>query len=432
VYLVAGPPKLARRIAQLAVAGATLLVSAGWWVVIVTLWPASSRPYIGSSSDNSLLSLIFGYNGLGRLFGEGRAGRGGFAGGGGPRGGGGAGFGGSAGWLRMFNAANGGEIAWLIPLAALGLVAGLWVTRRAARTDRARAGWLLWGGWALVCYAVFSKAQGIYHPYYTVQLAPAVAALAGAGAVTLWRLGRSSATLQLALPVALVVTAALAVGLLGRTPGFDGWLHSWVIAAAAVAAAGVWLAWQLRHKRLLAAVGVVAAASLLAGPAAYATSTITSPQGGAIVAAGPSSRGIGFAGPAVGGLRRGGGVVDAGLIQYLEAHQGGAKYLVATFGSNSSAPIIIATGKPVVTIGGFNGGDPAPTLARFEQMVAKGEVRYVLLGGGGRAGFGAFGGGPGGGGTAQISQWVAQHGTPVPASAYGGAGGTLYELSGTV
>jgi 4-amino-4-deoxy-L-arabinose transferase-like glycosyltransferase len=432
VYLVAGPPKLGRRIAQLAVAAATLLVSAGWWVAIVTLWPASSRPYIGSSSDNSLLSLIFGYNGLGRLFGQGRAGgRGAFGGGGGPPGGGGAGFGGSPGWLRMFNSANGGEIAWLIPLAVLGLVAGLWMTRRAPRTDRTRAGWLLWGGWALVCYVVFSKAQGIYHPYYTVQLAPAVAALAGAGGVALWKLGRTDRSLQMALPAALVVTAALAVGLLRRTPAFDAWLRPWVIGAAALAAAGVWVAWQLRHKRLLVAAGVVGAVSLLAGPAAYATSTITSPQGGAIVAAGPSSRGIGFAGPALGGLRRGGGTVDAGLIRYLEANQGGAKYLVAAFGSNTSAPIIIATGKPVVTIGGFNGGDPAPTLAQFEQMVGKGEVRYVLLGGAGRAGFGAFGGGPGGGGTGQISQWVTQHGTPVPASAYGGAGGTLYELSGT-
>jgi len=168
VYLVAGPPKLGRRVVQLALAGLALVVSAGWWVAIVALWPASARPFIGSTSDNSILSLIFGYNGLARLFGRTGSGPGGGAGG--P--GGGTGFGGTPGWLRMFNAANGGQIAWLLPLALLGLLAGLWLTRRGPRTDLARAGWLLWGGWALVCYVVFSKAQGIYHPYYTIQLAP--------------------------------------------------------------------------------------------------------------------------------------------------------------------------------------------------------------------------------------------------------------------
>src|SRR5437763_5027781 len=151
----------------------------------------------------------------------------------------------------MFNAANAGEIAWLIPLAAIGLMAGLWVTRRSPRTDLTRAGWILWGGWAAVCYVVFSKAQGIYHPYYTVQLAPAVAALAGAGGVTLWKLGRpalsgrtgrSRRLLQMALPAAVVANAALAIGLLRRTPAFDAWLRPSIALGAALAAAGIWAA----------------------------------------------------------------------------------------------------------------------------------------------------------------------------------------------
>lgn len=219
VYLIAGPPKLGRRLLQLGAAALTLLASAGWWVAVVSLWPASSRPYIGSTSDNSILSLIFGYNGLARLFGgQGPGGGAGPGGAAGPGGNGNAGFGGVPGWLRMFNDANGGQVSWLLPLAAIALIAGLWITRRAPRTDLKRAGWLLWGGWAAVCYIVFSKAEGIFHPYYSIQLAPAVAALAGAGGVTLWKLGRRSNLLHFALPAALVGTVAWAVGLLLRTP----------------------------------------------------------------------------------------------------------------------------------------------------------------------------------------------------------------------
>jgi 4-amino-4-deoxy-L-arabinose transferase-like glycosyltransferase len=426
VYLIAGPPKLGRRIVQLALAGLALLVSAGWWVAVVALWPAPSRPFIGSTSDNSILSLIFGYNGLGRLFGEGRGGGGAGAPGGGA-GGGGTGFGGSPGWLRMFNPANGGQIAWLLPLAALGLAAGLWATRRGKRTDLGRAGWILWGGWALVCYVVFSKAQGIYHPYYTVQLAPAAAALAGAGGVTLWKLGRTHTWLRMALPAALVVTAGWAVSLLNRTPTFHTWLRPALVAGVALASAGIWLAWHFRNRALLLGAGAVAAATVLAGPGAFAMATITNASTGSIVAAGPGGGGgFGGAGRGGGGGPGGQGQASTALISYLEANRGDATYLVAAFGSGSSAPIIIASGKPVMTIGGFNGGDPAPTLAEFQALVTSGKVRFVLVGG-----MGGGQGGPGGNGSGQISSWVTSNGTAVPATAYGGTGtSNLYDLAG--
>jgi hypothetical protein len=138
--------------------------------------------------------------------------------------------------------------------------------------------------------------------------------------------------------------------------------------------------------------------------------------------AGPATGG----GVGPGGRGSGGGstATTTALVTYLEAHRGNAEFLVAAFGSQSSAPIIIASGEPVITIGGFNGGDPAPTLAQFETLVAAGKVRYVLVSGGG-----GFGGGPGGGGSA-ISQWVTAHGTPVSYSASTGAG-TLYLVSST-
>ena len=183
--------------------------------------------------------------------------------------------------------------------------------------------------------------------------------------------------------------------------------------------------------------------TLLAGPAAYAITTVRNPGSGSIVAAGPST-GVDSAGraaphlPAAGGPAavprwRGAGssgTADRALTRYLTSHRGSAEYIVAAFGSQSSASIIIATGEPVITIGGFNGGDPAPTLTQFEHLVAEGKVRYVLVSSGGGPGGGA-GGGPGGGagGTSSISTWVVAHGKEVPSSAYGSSSGTLYDVS---
>lgn len=204
-----------------------------------------------------------------------------------------------------------------------------------------------------------------------------------------------------------------------RTPcpsAWYPWLRPTVIAAVALAAGAVWAAWSLRNRVVLVGAGIVAAVALLAGPAAYAVTTISNSQTGASVAAGPGSGG----GPGGGGE---GQVVSARLIEYLQANQGDAKFLVAVSGSDASAPIIIATGEPVITIGGFGGRDPAPTLSELQALVADGQVRFIILGG--------AGGGRGGGGLGDLTSWVTANGTAVPASAYGSTGtGTLYDLAG--
>lgn len=466
VYLWAGPPKLGRRLAQLLAGGAALAVSGGWWVAAVAAWPAASRPYIGSTTDNSIISLIFGYNGLSRLFGSG-----------GPGGrGGGPTFGGAPGWLRLFNTELGGQIAWLLPMAALGLVAGIWTTRRGVRTDRARAGYVLWGGWAVVTFAVFSNAKGTFHPYYTVALAPGVAALAAGGAASLWRAGRANRAWAWVLPVGIAATAAVAVDLLRRTPGYDTWLVPAIIALAALAAAGMLAGGWQRARWLPAAAATAGLLAVLAGPAAYAVTTVRTTASGPTPSAGPA--GAGFVGP--GGLRiagrapfagfpgggelpgaggfpgggfPGGGLpgggpaaaggfpggtlptggfpggfgprggdgaaVDRTLITYLQAHRGGAEYLVAVQGAASAEPIILATGQPVIAMGGFTGSDPTPTAAQLEALVKAGKLRYILLG---------SGGGPGGGGGSDVSSWVTSHGKAVNYGATS-ASGTLYLVS---
>ena len=209
------------RVRQLAVAGLVMVAVSAAWPVAVSLWPGSS-PYIGGSTDGSVWNLILGYNGFGRLTGSEDG-----------MGGGGASFGGVAGLWRMFNEQVGGQIAWLLPLAAVSLLAGLWVTWNAPRTSRRRALWILFGVWALVHAAVFSSQKGIFHPYYVSALAPAVAALSGAGAVLLWRWARRSWAAWALLAATVAGTGWLAVALLTRTPDFASWLRVAIPVAAA-------------------------------------------------------------------------------------------------------------------------------------------------------------------------------------------------------
>ena len=391
-YLLAGPPTLGRRLWQLGLFGAVMVAVSAAWPVAVSVWPGST-PYIGGSTDGSVWDLIFGYNGFGRIVG----GDGPGPGGGGPT------FGGSFGLLRMFNEQVGAQVAWLLPVAAIGLLSGLWLTRRAARTNRVRAAWVLFGVWAAVHVVVFSGQEGIFHPYYVSALAPAVAALAGAGAVTLWRWSGRSLAGVIALDVALLATGVVALVLLRRAD-YASWLSIAVPVVTTAALVGVtWLRLDGERSRgRLAAVAVAGVLAALAAPAAYSLATTDHALAGGNVLGGPTqvSRG-GFGGP-------GSSSANTALIKYLTANQGSAKYLVAATGSQTTAPIISATGKPVVTIGGFNGSDNAPTVAQLAHLVHSGQLRYVLLGGAG---------GPGGGNQA-IQAWVQQHGTVVTGSLY--------------
>ncbi|MGV9213090.1 ArnT family glycosyltransferase [Micromonospora sp. RB23] len=502
VYLLAAPTGLWRRVWQLLLAGLAVVVSAGWWVAVVELVPAGARPYVGGSQGNSILELTLGYNGLGRITGDEV---GSVGGGAGRMGGGGGPFSGRTGLLRMFDGEVGGQISWLLPAALILLVAGLLVAGRAARTDRVRAGLLLWGGWLLVTGLIFSFMSGIFHAYYTVALAPAVGALVGVGVTLLWRQRGRQGWRPLAATATLAGTLAVTVWwawtLLGRSPDWYPWLRTAVLVAGLLGAALLLLA--VRLPRWLGAVALgVGAAAALAGPAAYAAQTAGTPHTGSIPSAGPAVAGgfgrggfpggrppggMGFPGRgqfpgdgrngasvpggesgngnqdggrfpglpgggqvpgapgggqapgfpggvpgggqlpgfAGGGREAGGGMgglldarePSAALRELLERDSEHYTWVAATIGSNNASGYQLATGAPVMPIGGFNGSDPSPTLAQFQRYVADGKIHYFVGGGGFRANGGSSA-------SQEISTWVAETFTAQTVD-----GVTLYDLS---
>lgn len=293
VYAVCAPVRFGRRLAQLALATLALVVSGGWWVAVVELWPASSRPYIGGSQHNSFLELTFGYNGLGRINGDETGSVGG--GGGGGMGGGGGRWG-STGWDRMFGAEVGGQVSWLLPAALILLIAGLWATRKLGRTSVTRASFLVWGGSLLITMAVFSFMAGIFHQYYTIALAPYLAAVAGMGAGLLWE-RRKETWAGAALAAATMASAAWGYVLLNRTSDYLPWLRWLVLVGGLLAALGLLFLGRAPRNLALgaAALGLVAA---LAGPTAYTLSTVNSAHTGSIPTAGPAGAGMmGFGRP---------------------------------------------------------------------------------------------------------------------------------------
>ncbi|NNN31514.1 DUF2029 domain-containing protein [Streptomyces sp. S3(2020)] len=307
VYAVCAPVSLKKRFGQLAAATAAIIVSGGWWVAIVELWPASSRPYIGGSQNNSFLELTFGYNGLGRLNGEET---GSVGGGGGNTG---TGQWGETGWDRMFNSEIGGQISWLLPAALILLVAGLWATRKARRTSVTRGSFLVWGGSLLITMVVFSYMAGIFHQYYTVALAPYMAAVIGMGSTLLWE-KRSEIWASLTLAAAVVASAAWGYVLLNRTSDYLPWLKWLVLVGGLVSALGLVFAGRINRQLALAAASVGLVASL-AGPTAYTISTLQEGHTGSIVTAGPAGASMmgGGGGGRGGGPGGGGGGTGGGM-----------------------------------------------------------------------------------------------------------------------
>jgi len=417
VYLIAAPATLWRRIWQVGAAALAVVVSAGWWIALVMVWPADARPFIGGSQTNNIWDLILGYNGFGRLTGDevGRVG-----GGPGP-------FSQGAGWVRLFQGELASEVSWLLPAALIAIAVLLWATRRSPRTSQTRAQVLLWGGWLVVTGLVFSLMQGIFHSYYAVALVPPIAALVAIGAALGWA-NRDLPSVRLGMSGTVAATAAWAALLLSRSPEWNPWLMPMVLGLGMLASFAIlylpFISAELGpiSRRLLhGAAATASVAVLLAVPAVGSIATAADAHTGAIPTSQPVARdpgtfgggrflgpgggtfnggmipfqgGNGFAAPGSGqgpfgqqpvprpfGGRRGngapgggggvGGLLDTGqanpeLVAALQSNASAYRWVAATTGSNNAAGLQLSSGKPVMAIGGFNGSDPSPTLAEFQ------------------------------------------------------------------
>jgi 4-amino-4-deoxy-L-arabinose transferase-like glycosyltransferase len=424
-------------LARLAVLGVVTLVVSASWMVVVDAWPASERPYIGGSTDNTVLDLTLGYNGFGRVDGADQVGGGGQpsnpntgsqgqrpfdggpggqgqfpgagpsaggppnvqdgqsggqpGGGGGPVGGGlraaGGIIAGVPGLLRMFDSANGGQIGWLLPFALGGGVLALWSWRR---DPMRRAFAVLFLGWVILYGAIFSYAQGIYHSYYTSAMAPAVAVLVGMGVVAAVREVRRNPWWLIA-PIALVaVTVWAQLQIAGRTPDFYGWLRPLTVL---IALAGVGLMAAFAARRLPIGAGLaLAIAGLLLLPGAWSVSeAANAPLNTTLPQAGPRE---GASGQSFGSDAFDDGTAQ--LAQWLEANSDSdATWQLVVPNAQSGSRLIAEYNISVMALGGFGGRDDTITVDEFAGLVESGDVRYVLV----SQGQGGVGGGlPGDGG----------------------------------
>lgn len=395
-YLYASPRGYLAAARQLTAGGAVAAASALAWPVLIWLTPAADRPWVSGTSDNSVWSLILDYNGTGRVAGQ-SGGPGGAAGGaaGGPGGGGGGGFfGGDTGLWRLFNESLGGQAGWLLVFAAISLVGILWATR--LRRDDPRTSWAIAAGGSFLTIAyIFSTAEGIFHPYYTAQLAPFTAALVGAG----FGLMRSHTPWVRYLAAgAIAATVYAQIAIVTGSNGELAWLPPALIVTALIAAVVVAIMPQAEwHSPALA----FAIAALVLAPAVWSVQTVGHTLGGTFPAGGPENASTmggpggqggqggsggpggaraqsgtgGAAGPG-GGMFGGGDLTSA--LEYTASSGGGT---LAVSGQQGASNAIIE-GYSVAGIGGFSGRESEVSAAWLADRVESDAIRWVSTGGG--------------------------------------------------
>jgi 4-amino-4-deoxy-L-arabinose transferase-like glycosyltransferase len=420
-YVGCAPGSISRRVSQLLVAGLAMLAVSFAWIAFVDLTPASKRPYVGSSTNNSELGLTFEYNGFGRVEGQtGGPGRvvvrpGAYVPAPRRRATGGHSspatspshasrtvrspatvatvrepnpipFGGAPSPLRLFGNGLGDQAAWMLPFALFGLIGlallGLPYSRELAQGQQSPPGhWrrdprlvslLVLGGWFLVEAVVLSLSSGIVHPYYVSALAPAAAAMAGGGAVAFAGLARGPRRVWgVALAVCAVAATVMSQIVLMHREHYMLWFVPVLLVGAALGVGAL-----VATRRLAPAAVALTFLLLLVAPTAYATSTWLAPVQGTFPAAGPTHH-AGAGGYGVSGQHL---AVERALLDYVRTHRPGSRWALLTVASETAAPLMLL-GLNAGAVGGYSGTDPALDGRGLARLVAERQARYVLLGG---------------------------------------------------
>ena len=423
-YAIAAPSPLRRRLLHLLGALVSFVVSSGWFVVLTLLWPASSRPYLAGSTDNSFMNLVLGYNGFARVLGHhtgqhpgGNQGVIGSAAGarvyaGASAHGGWGGFGAQThGVARLFSGEFAFEIGWLVPAALLAIVIVIVARRHAPRTDLVRAGAMLFGGWLVIDGLVLSFMNTNIHPYYCLSIAPAVAAMIAIGVHELWR-NRESRLYRLGLAVMILGTGTWSWWILGRNAGWLPPLRWTILALTVIASIPILMSLISRPRgRAVAASLVVGLFAAVAGPAAYAVATLGQAHKGGGPTVGPAlaTRGSGQPQFMLGQLPK-----NPQLDAMLAATH--TDWSAAVDRSSNAASLELSSNTAVMAIGGFSGNDPVPTLSQFIDDVHNHKVAYYIVTNDHNPGRNR--------GHADIAKWVAAHYKPMTVGR-----ATLYNLS---
>jgi 4-amino-4-deoxy-L-arabinose transferase-like glycosyltransferase len=403
-----------------------LIASSLPWFLIVDSFPPENRPYVGSSETNSEFELATGYNGLGHFLGygiktPGRLGQapnpirqrlqntapqdsnaaGAFPGNQWQQ----SGETGSPAIFRLFNHQMGGQISWLLPFALIGILISLYQFKRQALPEKNRIKMIFWGFWLIPEVIFFSIAQGA-HRYYLVMMAPAIAALVGITYVTFAKWVISEGKRRYLLPVALFVNAAVQIWIIA---GYTEW-RSWILPldlgiGLLALLLLIWQAnrkWGYRYYHIIMAMGVI---SLLLAPFAWSLTPLLYGSGNsAFPFAGPDLHTQLQKGNAPGGMSNFSNrfTIDTGKLEaFLMSHRSGEKYIVAVPNAHMASPIILSTGEPVITYGGFMGSEKILDAEKLGNLVARNDVRYFVIT-------------SNSGQQPEVNQWVTTHGTLVP------------------
>jgi len=439
-YFLSSAMPYKMKIKHILIGSVVLFVVSISWAVIVDLVPANERPFIGSSTDNSVLELIIGHNGLERI---GLGGKNAYRGNNQPQefqsqantsqnqqpandqsqnqnptGRNGMGNNSNIGIARLFYYNNlSDQISWFLPFAIIGIVTAAIEEKVKFNFDNNRKlSLLLWFMWLLPEFIYFSFSKNVTHTYYLTTMAPSVAALTGIGLATMWKLHNENGWKKWILPSAFIVNGLIEILILSSNyQTANGYKITLIITGILSIGASIALvigaikrknsthSEEISMRKLNIILASIAFIGILTAPMVWSFTTLFYPMNGSSPAAGLE----------LASSRQDRNFSDSSnlkLIQFLEANKKNEKYLVAVPSAMTYASdLILKTGEPVMTIGGFSGSDKIITLEQFKQLIAEGAVRYAVVSSGGHMG----GSSTESNSNNDIMNWITANGKPV-------------------